>query len=851
MSFLLTSSQRTSPALNDSTLDSDAGPEYSDALPEDFQYARRDEYWRAQIATLLGSSDGADVLGLLANGAAGARIALVPFGGAMPSGGHLAAGLLLHRICHSQRIVNPPCRLVVLPDNVASRSGYGALKISVRDLESLMDAWRLRAAAAGSAGDYLPVEKALRARRRRRDGDLLPPDAETLHLFFPAFRPGPDGELKPIASRHHLGAGDRDDPPVVFTDSVALADRRGVTLLTPPDYFVIECRGAVGELDIEYFDALVRLWPQSRFVWLLPDLGHPLFNRLFGRGTKICWFPLTDVGATASSVIGAGTPVLSIRWQPVGSTRERSDLESLLQLLLGARREARALKRPEAWLAFGLLKAATVNLTTLPVPRKHYDDAAVEHFRVFTTEELLSELANRELRVAAIMPSLAALMEEAHSILLGMLATLTDESKRSRHIVDAVEAAIGSGDGICVVVRSHAMRAAMETFLTTALDTDLGDLGSTGVRIETTADLGPASAGALPPLLWAGYSGGRDLDLILRYQRRGVTILLGPLERQMICEDLDRWLRRASVAQQGSEAFGVTTATTVRAIGQLGAFLTDLRSVGYFRSSEGTALNLEELFEEEAMPSQGTGRAAQGEAGSVLRPAFQVRFVEPGAKAYFPEHGLLTVLRAGKTEPAELTVSELQPGDRVVFVDRTVGRTLYELMQDQLVHSPIVGPAAQMVRLWHRTLAEGYRRSGFTFDELLARLRLAGSEITSYQTVRSWVRGGVLGPQDLGNIDRIAAILGIGRKDGRIMEEVKHSIRGLRRVHRGFARIVYRSILTAGAGGQLSDAEETLLEEHGLQLKDLREAVSILTVSKVAGAAEMVPVSDVGIQVEE
>lgn len=740
----------------------------------------------------------------------------------------------------------------MLPDNVATRSGYGALRISVPEMESLLDAWRVRSAGAGYAGDYLPVEKALRSRRRRRNADLLPADAQTLHLFFPAFRPLRGEELKPIASRHHLRAADEGDPAVVFTDAIAVPDGPGMTLPGSPDYVIIECRAAVRELSAEYFDQLSASFPESRLIWLLPSLGHPLFNKLFGRGSKICWLPLIRSAGTGRTQAASGRPLISLKWYPVGHPGDRSDVERLLQLLSAAKKDAKQLGRPEAWQAYGLLKASILILTTLPVPRRFYDDAAVEYFRVFATDELLEELAKRELQTASAMPSLASSMEEAHSILAAMVTRLADDNPRAKTILVAVEAAIGDGRGTCIVVRGHAMRVAMESFLTSVLDTDLGDLLATGIRIETRKDLDVPDVCALPPLLWAGYAGVRDMDLILRHQGNGVTVLLGPLEQQFMREDLERWLRRAAVAQQGSEALGLDTGLTRRAIGEIDAVLCALKAGQPLRSSEGVIMNLEDLFEEqEAGAAKGSRRPGRGEPTAAARPAFRVRFAERGARAYFPERSLLTVMRAGKSEPTEVTVGELRPGDRVVFVDRAVGRTLYELMHDQLVRSPIVGSAASIVRLWHRALAEGYRRSRLTFETLLKRLQTAGSGITSHQTVRSWIRGGVLGPQDLDNVERIAATLGIARKDGRILEEVKRAVTGLRRVHRSFARIVYRTIQAAGSGAQLSDAEEQLLEEHGLQLRDLREAVSVLTVAEVSQEPEMVAVTEVGIQVDE
>jgi len=639
---------------------------------------------------------------------------------------------------------------------------------------------------------------------------------------------------------------------VVFTDCIALAEWPGLALTNCPDYTVVECRGAVGELDAKYFEQLSGAFEQTRLIWILPDLGHPLFNKLYGRGVKVCWYhaELPAIAVERAPGQSAAQPIL--RWSPVGWRGDRGDLERLLQLLSDARHEAKLARQSEGWVAVGILKAAILVLTTLPVTRKCYDEAAVEHFRTFTTTEFLSALASKELSIAPALPSLAASLEESHAILSSIVSKLDDSNARADSIVQRVEEGIGNGQGVCLVVRSRPMRAAMESYLTTTLNTDLGDLLATGIRVETRTDVASGSVDlGLRPILWTVYSGGPDLDTILRNQARGPTVLLGPIERELLREDLVRWLNRGTVAQQGTEALGLPAQGTATVLQALKNLTGELKSSAPLRTADHLPFDIEELFTDQEAQTKVDRKQPSADVAQATRPAFRVDLEEYGTRAYFPERGLLTVLRSGKAEPVEVTVRELRAGDRIVFVDKAVGRTLYELMQDQLVRSPIVGAAAQVVRLWHRALGEGYRRSSLTFDEVLSHLRQNGSTITSDQTVRSWVRGGVLGPQDLTNVDRIAAILGIAKRDGRIIEEIKRGIAGLRKVHRSFARIVYRSILSLGAGGQLSDADEALLEEHGLQLKDLREAVSIMTVVDVAKTAEQVPVGKVGVQIEE
>ena len=809
-----------------------------------FAHADRTAYWHSLASGLVGA--GAEgTLDALRGLDAGSRVALVPFGGPMPSGGSFAAAFLLERICCAPCIQNPPLRIQVIPDSAPVRNGYVSLRLRIEEVESLLNAWRLRSAANKCGGDLLPVEKALIARRRKRNKELLSDTPQTLHLFFPAFRLSSHGEVKSVASRDHLGSSDAVNPAVLFTGDLEAVDEAGPPMPEATD-IIIDCRARRVEAGSSDVSSLATLHPNARIHWLLPDLGHPLFNLLHGRGARVCWVPLLGSDESHSN-----RRRFALQSLPEASDDENEDLARLLQLLNDARRAAISAKHADGWRAYGLLRSAIKVLTTLPVPPTDYDAAAVEHLRAFTTQDFLEELNRRELLIAPSFPAIAAPIEEGRVILQAMVARLNEANRRAKAIVTSVETSFAKNQGLCVVVRRRATRMAVETFLSRELNTTFGDLAAAGIQVEVQADLVKVVHRRWPRLLWSNYADPSDLETILGHQRFGVTMLTGALERQLLRIDLEKWLRKATVAQEGSRAMGQRHGQIDEALEGLRSLLGELTAVAPFRTRTGPALNLEDLFEPiEIQAEPTTSRPLTNENRGTLRTAFRARFQEHDTVSYLPEGSLLTVFRGAKSDPIEMTVRELRPGDRVVFVNKTIGRSLYEVMQEQLEQSPTVGSASAYVGLWRRALQEGYRRRGLSFHDILRQIRARGSDITSDQTIRGWIRGAVIGPRDMENVDRMAAVLGIGQKDNRLLQEVREAMESTRTVNMRFSRIVYRAILAVGTGVGLSENDEALLDEHGLQLDDLKEAVSTLTVAEVATESESVPVGDLGVQTQ-
>lgn len=777
----------------------------------------------------------ASVLDGIARLPQGSKIAAVSFGATDASGGRLAGALVLRAVCCLNRMRTPPAQVVVVPDHVGTREGYLSFRISATEMRGLMNAWRLRAAAAGeSPGNHSAAEQSLiRRAKRRSDGPVVAAKAENLHLFFPAYRILDDNLLAPVASRDHLRTDDAPPSVTFVAPSTPPADLAewGVS----PEWVIVDIASA-GRVNVEAIATWLDAFPRARHICLLPGLSHSLVDQLRGRGFRLAW--LRD-----SAALGAPEPHLTFR--RVRSSAEPADLKRLLELTSSARRNITRGEGPTEWLVYDTLRSAIHAITSLPVRRTYYDQAAVTRFAVPTTDELLSSLSRSAVRLAVTHPALAADVDEARNILTHVASQSDAGGDRERQLFTAVEDAFQNGTELCVVVRNRTVRTAVEAYLGEALNADLGDLHGSGIRIEARRDLRARPAHSAAMLLWTGYGGMRDLDSVLHGSNSSVTLLVNEFEHELLGRDLKAWANRAVAAQQGTEAMGVALTGTKQLIATVGSLTTRLREQAPTSSlGPGALEEITRLFEDSlGWTSTPLGRSEP--RSDIMRLARGV-VLEDGSTSFFPEDALLTVFRSAADEPIDVTVTELLPGDRIVFVDMTIGRTIYELMQEELGRSPLVGAAAQMVALWHRAIAAAGLRCKKAPKDILAGMRERGSSITTAQTIRTWLRGGVLGPRDIADVDRFAAVLGIGQRDSAVLDEIKASIQSLRNVYRQFARMVYRTILTGGTGRGLSESEQALVDAHGISLRDLREAITTETVVRVAQTSALRAADEIG-----
>jgi hypothetical protein len=238
----------------------------------------------------------------------------------------------------------------------------------------------------------------------------------------------------------------------------------------------------------------------------------------------------------------------------------------------------------------------------------------------------------------------------------------------------------------------------------------------------------------------------------------------------------------------------------------------------------------------------GPGTTSDG-IGSTSPPravvsAVKVAF-EDGRWALMDASGTVTRFRPGSgTADAAFPVDGLKPGDQVLFLDRDSRKDLLAKVLEVAVEVPALAVAAGWVSHWRRVLLKGYRRFG-SYRGLASALRRHGCTVQS-QTVRLWVIGVTIGPEDEADVHRVAVVTGDEVLVGQ-HHEVCRAMRSLRGAHQRLGRRLSelaRHVGSASAAGHL-DADELVDDRSGLTAADFQESVDILTVTTIR------PVGDV------
>jgi hypothetical protein len=234
-----------------------------------------------------------------------------------------------------------------------------------------------------------------------------------------------------------------------------------------------------------------------------------------------------------------------------------------------------------------------------------------------------------------------------------------------------------------------------------------------------------------------------------------------------------------------------------------------------------------------APPARVTGGAA-----SALVPAIAISLADP-------ENGVLLagpndlITRARGAMLARVAAKALRAGDVIYLVDRNARRDLFTAMTDKLSEAQAYATLSGLIDFWH-THAARLRGSDMTYEDIYR--RMGDTRLTSFQTVGTWIRGDVDGPQDPDDVARFAQAVG----DDALLEEAQRVGWALKTVH-----VVHRKAgrwLSSRITGASLRQEDTFVDQSlGIRVTDLLEAVTAVTVDSVDLTARTAPASSLGI----
>lgn len=191
---------------------------------------------------------------------------------------------------------------------------------------------------------------------------------------------------------------------------------------------------------------------------------------------------------------------------------------------------------------------------------------------------------------------------------------------------------------------------------------------------------------------------------------------------------------------------------------------------------------------------------------------------------------------AGRETIVERTVRSVATGDRLVLVHGQRRQSLYELLIGRVHRHPSIQLHLSLIKVWQDEIATAFPawvRGGKSVGLLLLQLRARGSRIQSELAIRFWSEGKVLAPLDPEDLVRVATVLSMPftREHHERIARAADRLRGL---HRGLAlRLSYW--LRKEAAGLPHDGDDEVIDaELGLTLRDFKDSLEIVTVTRVA-----------------
>jgi hypothetical protein len=209
-----------------------------------------------------------------------------------------------------------------------------------------------------------------------------------------------------------------------------------------------------------------------------------------------------------------------------------------------------------------------------------------------------------------------------------------------------------------------------------------------------------------------------------------------------------------------------------------------------------------------------------------------------GTFVNYPVDEIINVVKYhGKNaEVKEWFVRALRPGDRVVFIHNQRRQDFYELLISRLHQHPGMIFHLNLIRRWQDDFVKAYRQWSLegtrSIGTLLDEMRNLGSELISPMTLRNWLQGKTLCPDEAEDLRRLAEILSM-KYVVQNYRKISHSAKRLSGLHRGLARKLNRWLTSQAAGGEIRNDDEIIDSELNLSFADLQNSLILLDVQDV------------------
>jgi hypothetical protein len=194
----------------------------------------------------------------------------------------------------------------------------------------------------------------------------------------------------------------------------------------------------------------------------------------------------------------------------------------------------------------------------------------------------------------------------------------------------------------------------------------------------------------------------------------------------------------------------------------------------------------------------------------------------------------------------------LNAHDVLILIEEGGRGSLFDKVVDLAEEQPDHQYLGAYRRAWRdamRLLASRYNKGSATdYQTMLAVLRAAGSNISTELSVRNWVLGRVIGPDDLSSIQAVGYVTQIDSLV-RDCRDFDRAFRTIRSIHQGLGRRLTRAIRESSrqfVGGATKEEIEALGQYIWLPLAELLETVDLAEVIEIKRQPQRIAPNRVG-----
>jgi hypothetical protein len=150
-----------------------------------------------------------------------------------------------------------------------------------------------------------------------------------------------------------------------------------------------------------------------------------------------------------------------------------------------------------------------------------------------------------------------------------------------------------------------------------------------------------------------------------------------------------------------------------------------------------------------------------------------------------------------------------------------------------------------LIERWQDELVTCFRKAKIPLSMVLAQMQAKGSHLQTETAIRFWLWGQVMCPSDAKDLQRIADILEMPfvRQYHR---QIDRAARRLRGIHISLARRLNTWLEQEALSSNRQSFNAVIDEDLGLEFKDFREALMVLTVESIMEEEGLFLVSDLG-----